>query len=68
MSDATVRLTAEVWREPGDQAYTSMCPELDVWSMGDTPAEAVAMLREAVQGYVELEPDALALRAQHAGY
>lgn len=54
-----VRLTAEVWREAGEDAYTSLCPELDIASMGDTPEEAVAMLRKAVELYLEEEPGAL---------
>lgn len=59
MEAKTVRLTAEVWREAGEEAYTSLCPELDIASMGDTPEEAVAMLREAVELYLDEEPEAL---------
>lgn len=49
MSHAT--LTATVWRE--DASYVSLCPELGVTSFGKTPEEAVEMLREAVELYLE---------------
>jgi predicted RNase H-like HicB family nuclease len=48
---AHVTLTASIWRE--DSAYVSLCPELGVSSCGDTPDEALAMLKEAVELYVE---------------
>jgi predicted RNase H-like HicB family nuclease len=34
-------------------AYSSLCPELDVASMGDTPEEAKAMLLEAATLHLE---------------
>ncbi len=40
-------LTATLWREEG--TYVSLCPELDVSSCGDTPDEALAALKEAVE-------------------
>jgi predicted RNase H-like HicB family nuclease len=40
-------LTATLWRE--DEMYVSLCPELDVSSCGDTPDEALAALKEAVE-------------------
>ena len=40
-------LTATLWQEDG--TYISLCPELDVSSCGDTPDEAVAALKEAVE-------------------
>ncbi len=43
-------LTATLWRE-GD-AYVSLCPGLDVSSCGDTPDEALRMLKEAVELYL----------------
>ena len=49
MSQAT--LTASIWRE--DSAYVSLCPELGVASCGDTPDEALSMLKEAVELYLE---------------
>ena len=35
-----------------DNGYYSLCPELDVASQGKTIANAKAMLREAVSGYL----------------
>ena len=49
MTHAT--LTATIWREAS--AYVSLCPELGVASCGDDPDEALAMLKEAVELYVE---------------
>lgn len=36
-----------------DHGYSSLCPELDVASMGDTPQEAKAMLLEAAALHME---------------
>jgi len=44
-------LTATIWREA--DSYVSLCPELGVSSYGDTPDEAVSMLKEAVELYLE---------------
>ena len=45
------QLTALVWGEDG--VYVSRCVELEVASCGDTPKEALAMLREVVDLYLE---------------
>ena len=47
---ARYRLTAMVWEEDG--VYVSRCVELEVASCGDTPEEALAMLREAAGLYL----------------
>lgn len=47
----TATLTATIWRE--DSTYVSFCPELGVSSCGDTPDEALQMLKEAVELYIE---------------
>ena len=44
-------LTATIWQEDG--AYVSLCPERGVASCGDTPGEALEMLKEAVELYLE---------------
>ena len=44
-------LPATLWRE--GETYVSLCPELDVSSCGDTPDEALAMLKEAVELHLE---------------
>lgn len=36
-----------------DDGYSSLCPELDVASLGDTPEEAKAMLLEAATLHLE---------------
>jgi len=48
---AQVILTAAIWQE--NDAYVSLCPELGVASCGDTHDEALVMLREAVELYLE---------------
>jgi len=47
----TARVTALIWKE--GEVYVSKAPELGVASVGDTPAEALANLREAVELYLE---------------
>jgi predicted RNase H-like HicB family nuclease len=36
-----------------DDGYVSMCPELDIASQGDTIDEALANLKEALEGFFE---------------
>jgi len=50
----TVTLTATLTPEEG--GFVARCLELDVTSEGDTVEEALAMLREAVELYLEDEP------------
>ena len=50
----TVTLTATLIPEEG--GFVARCLELDVTSEGDTVEEALAMLREAVELYLEDEP------------
>jgi predicted RNase H-like HicB family nuclease len=44
-------LTAVIWREGDD--FVSLCPELGVSSCGTNLEEATAMLKEAVDLYLE---------------
>ncbi|WP_342678073.1 type II toxin-antitoxin system HicB family antitoxin, partial [Methanofollis sp. UBA420] len=44
-------LTAALWEE--EKIYVSKCPEIGVASCGDTPDEALAHLKEAVELYLE---------------
>ena len=44
-------LSASIWQE-GEQ-FVSLCPELGVSSFGATPQEALEMLHEAVDLYLE---------------
>lgn len=44
-------LTATIWKEP--DGFVSLCPELNVASCGDNVEDALAMLKEAVELYLE---------------
>ena len=46
-----ITLTAIIERE-GD-GYVALCPELDIASQGDTIEEALANLKEALEGFFE---------------
>ena len=50
-SESILELTAVVWQEGQD--FVSLCPELGVSSCGSDLEEAVAMLQEAVDLYLE---------------
>ena len=50
-NNAMLELTAVVWQEGQD--FVSLCPELGVSSCGSNLEEAVAMLQEAVDLYLE---------------
>ncbi len=54
MTNRTITLTASLTPEEG--GYVARCLELGVTSEGDTLDEALAMLREAVELYLEDEP------------
>jgi predicted RNase H-like HicB family nuclease len=47
----TMTLSAVLNRE--DDGYVSLCPEVDVASQGHTMDEALANLKEAVEGFFE---------------
>jgi predicted RNase H-like HicB family nuclease len=38
---------------PEDDGYVSLCPEMDIASQGETIDEALANLKEAVEGFFE---------------
>lgn len=50
----TLHLTAVIRSEDGQ--YVSLCPELGVASCGDTPEEARAMLKDALESYLAYTP------------
>ncbi len=54
MAQDTLHLTAVIRSEDGQ--YVSLCPELGVASCGDTPEEARAMLKEALESYLAYTP------------
>jgi len=48
-----IRITAEL--TPAEEGgYIVYCPELDVTTEGETVEEAIAMLKDAAAGYVEV--------------
>ena len=49
--NAVLELTAVIWQEGDD--FVSLCPELGVSSCGSDLEEAVTMLQEAVDLYLE---------------
>lgn len=51
MKESSFVFTGVVYRE--GEGYSSLCPELDVASEGDTPEEAEKALFEAVTLYLE---------------
>ena len=51
--------------EPEDNAYVSLCPELDIASQGQTVEEAVANLKEAVELFLECASPEEIHRRQH---
>jgi predicted RNase H-like HicB family nuclease len=51
-----MQLTAIIYLDElpsGGKMFTASCPELDIASQGETKSEALANLREAVQGFFE---------------
>ncbi len=56
-----MHLTAVIQRDElpsGGEMFLATCPELDVVSQGETPDEARANLREAVEGLLQVADDA----------
>ena len=51
MSVLTYRLTATTWKEP--EGHVAKCSELGMASVGDSPSEALANLKEATELYLE---------------
>ena len=46
-------MTLSAVLSPEADGYVSLCPELDVASQGDTIEEALANLKEALEGFFE---------------
>lgn len=46
------KISAELFTDKELGGYSVYCPEFDVYSQGDTVKEALANIREAVEGYV----------------
>ena len=52
-NDAMKTMTLSAVLNPEGDGYVSLCPELDIASQGDTIEEAVANLKEALEGFFE---------------
>lgn len=57
----SIRITAELIPEP-EGGFTVYCPELDIYTQGDTEAECLENLREAAQLHLDEMGDQTALR------
>ncbi len=49
-----LQLTAELIPDTQNGGYTVYCPEFDVMTQGDDPDDALANLKEAIQGYIKV--------------
>jgi len=47
-------VTAELTPDEEEGGYSVYCPELDIYTQGETAEEAIANLREAAEGYIEV--------------
>ncbi len=47
-------VTAELTPDEEEGGYSVYCPELDIYTQGETVEEAIASLREAAEGYIEV--------------
>jgi predicted RNase H-like HicB family nuclease len=60
-------VTAELTPDEDEGGYSVYCPELDIYTQGETVEESIANLREAVEGYIEVVGlDELGLRPKPA--
>ncbi len=48
-----IRISAELTPAP-EGGFVVYCPELDITTEGETTEEAIAMLKDAATGYVEV--------------
>ncbi|HUV89095.1 MAG TPA: type II toxin-antitoxin system HicB family antitoxin [Anaerolineae bacterium] len=60
-------VTAELTPDEEEGGYSVYCPELDIYTQGETVEEAIANLREAAEGTIEVVGlDGLGLRPKPA--
>ncbi|MGC9445261.1 MAG: type II toxin-antitoxin system HicB family antitoxin [Candidatus Methanospirareceae archaeon] len=50
----TIEITVELTPDCEVGGYVAYCPELDITTEGETIEEAMAMMKEAAEGYLEL--------------
>jgi len=51
--DIMKTMTLSAVLNPEEDGYVSLCPELDIASQGDTIEEALANLKEELEGFFE---------------
>lgn len=51
--DLTITAQAGVWYDEEVGQYVSVCPALDLYSQGDTEAQAISNIQEAVSLFLE---------------
>jgi len=49
-----LNITAELTPDEEEGGYSVYCPELDIYTQGETIKESIANLREAAEGYIEV--------------
>lgn len=49
-----LQITVELTPDPQEGGYSVYCPELDIYSQGDTAEEAIKNLKEAITGYIKV--------------
>jgi predicted RNase H-like HicB family nuclease len=60
-------VTAELAPDEEEGGYSVYCPELDIYTQGETVEESIANLREAAEGYIQVVGlDGLGLRPKPA--
>jgi predicted RNase H-like HicB family nuclease len=50
----TIEITVELTPDLEVGGYVAYCPELDITTEGETIEEAMAMMKEAAEGYLEV--------------
>ena len=49
-----LNITVELTPDEEEGGYSVYCPELDIYTQGETIKESIANLREAAEGYIEV--------------
>ena len=49
-----LNITAELTPDEEEGGYSVYCPELDIYTQGETVQEAITNLQEAAEGYIEV--------------
>jgi predicted RNase H-like HicB family nuclease len=49
-----LNITAELTPDEEEGGFSVYCPELDIYTQGETIKESIVNLREAAEGYIEV--------------